>query len=157
MAAVCPPTPRLAPGQDPFQDLEPLELPPLDDDEAPAKVCSVAPKAPRLSPATVPFENCTIPELWLPEAESTDDECNDYEVAESITGLKLGPSWDLQKVSSCGYRGERFSVQLPSSVCSTRCSSPGGLSNTDSPWPANCDHLRESMPVAFELLVSGGA
>lgn len=27
-------------------------------------------------------------------------------------------------------RGERFSVQLPSSVCSTRCSSPGGLSNT---------------------------
>mmetsp|Transcript_72882 Transcript_72882/g.115829 ORF Transcript_72882/g.115829 Transcript_72882/m.115829 type:complete len:172 (+) Transcript_72882:84-599(+) len=90
--AVCPPTPRLAPGQDPFQDLEPLELPPLDDDEAPAKICSVAPKAPRLSPAAVPFENCTIPELWLPEAESTDDECNDYEVAASITGLELGPA-----------------------------------------------------------------
>ena len=26
--------------------------------------------------------------------------------------------------------GERFSVHLPSSVCSTRCSSPGGLSGT---------------------------
>eukprot|EP00434_Breviolum_minutum_P038424 symbB.v1.2.034082.t1/scaffold4337.1/size40994/2 len=151
---VCPPTPRLAPGQDPFQDMEELELPPLEDDETPDKVCCVAPKAPRLSPASVPFENCTLPELWLPEAESTDDEYQ-YEVAESITGLKTGPSWDLQKVSSCGYGGERFSVQLPSSVCSTRCSSPGGLSNTDSPWPA-CEK-RESMPVAFELLVSGGA
>mmetsp|Transcript_18611 Transcript_18611/g.21651 ORF Transcript_18611/g.21651 Transcript_18611/m.21651 type:complete len:148 (-) Transcript_18611:222-665(-) len=142
MAAVCPPTPRLAPGQDPIEDMEPLELPPLDEDEAPATICSVAPKAPRLSPSPVPFENCTIPELWLPEAGSTDDE---YEV--SATGFMTGPSWDLQELSSCGYRGERFSVQLPSSVCSTRCSSPGGMSSTDSPWPANCDK-RESMPLS---------
>eukprot|EP00438_Fugacium_kawagutii_P005266 Skav212383 [mRNA] locus=scaffold45:35154:41223:- [translate_table: standard] len=109
-----------------------------------ATICSVAPKAPRLSPSPVPFENCTIPELWLPEAGSTDDE---YEV--SATGFMTGPSWDLQELSSCGYRGERFSVQLPSSVCSTRCSSPGGMSSTDSPWPANCDK-RESMCLGLQ-------
>ncbi|CAE7945403.1 unnamed protein product, partial [Symbiodinium sp. KB8] len=112
----------------------------------------------------------TMPEVWLPEAveeeEKAIEESLFFAGAPSFgPAFKPGPSWELRGACA-GLQGERGCgvIRLASSVCSTRCSSPGGMSqgteclpNEDSPWPAypTCRE-NTTMPVAFELLVNGG-
>ncbi|CAJ1386237.1 unnamed protein product [Effrenium voratum] len=153
--AVCPPTPRLAPCQPPFEVIDELELPPPIDEEASA-VCTFkpqAPKTPRLSPSPMPFDISMLPELYLPDACDAEADWT----LPSYGPMKSGPSGELLGMTrSRGGSGDS-GMLLPSSVCSTRCSSPGGLSGADSPWLPACMEKRDSRPVAFELLVSGGA
>mmetsp|Transcript_24171 Transcript_24171/g.45634 ORF Transcript_24171/g.45634 Transcript_24171/m.45634 type:complete len:166 (+) Transcript_24171:61-558(+) len=163
--AVCPPAPRLRPAQAPFKDVTPLELPIAADEVGfcvEEKYSHAAPpQAPRLGPSVAPFDS--IPEVWLPEAADTEDVIKEdqlWTAAPYFGPVKPGPSWEMRGACATLQGDRRWAeVRLPSSVCSTRCSSPGGLSQgPDSPWPADAAYRNTTMPtpVAFELLVNGG-
>eukprot|EP00439_Symbiodinium_sp_Y106_P019076 s3755_g2.t1 len=173
-SVVCPPTPRLHPAEDPILEMEPLELPSIVEEEDCVEVKqnrhATPPKAPRPGPSAVPFDISTIPEVWLPEAVEDEEKAiqeNLFFAGAPSFGpaFKPGPSWELRGACA-GLTGERGCgvIRMASSVCSTRCSSPGGMSqgteclpNEDAPWPAypTCRETT-TMPVAFELLVNGG-